>query len=396
MRRKLCFSVVVVVLLAAGAALALNLGEVLLKTVATGVVVNAVAGPADTALNKLTANGGLPVGVKTKVVPVLSMGEKGYVGMAQVAGSDSLVGKTKAVVQLETAFDNKQYRIKVLMPMDSQNPIGANRVRGIGVSALLDMALSHNSYQLPPSVGWNAGDVLKAGAIGYGASQYGAKINSFINGVFKNEGGSPQGATKVVPYLSFGSKAYIGMMQVAGPASAVNRVKAVWQLEQLFDSGRVRLRALVPTDSANPLQLRRVKGVGCTAVIDAMVLRAREERRYPDHYRYFASAPIFLGPNEDPHYRRPPGWDRGEKVGWIRHGTPAMPPGLARKRGPVLVTPARPGRPGLGVPRPGLEKWHEKEHEPTVRMISPGPGRGEQRGRPARGEGRGRGRGRKD
>ena len=338
MARKLLVGAVALSLLGGSAALALNLGEALVKTVATGVIVSAVAKPADKGINTLMMNHKLPVGTTTKVVPILSVGEKGYVGMAQVAGSSSLVGKTKSVVQLETAFADKQYRIKLLMPMDDVNPIGVNRVRGLGVSALLDMALSHNSYRLPPSVGWNATDVVKAGAIGYAASQYGPQINKFINTVFKNEGGLPSGETKVVPYLSFGTKAYIGMMQVAGPSREVRKVKAVWQFEQLFDSGRVRLRALVPTDSVNPLKLKRVKGVGCTAVIDAMVLRAKEERRYPAHYTYFGSAPVFVGAYEDPRYRRPPGWDRGEKVGWIKHGNRYLPPGLAKKQGaPVVI-----------------------------------------------------------
>ena len=337
MIRKLVVVAVALSLLGGGAALALNLGEALLKTVATGVIVNAVAKPANNALNTLTANRNLPLGVSTKVVPVLSVGEKGYVGMAQVAGSGSLVAQTKSVVQLETSFADKQYRIKVLMPMDDVNPIGVNRVRGLGVSALLDMALSGNAYRLPPSVGWNVTDVLKAGAIGYAASQYGPQLNTFINSVLKNEGGLPTGETRVVPYLSFGTKAYIGMMQVAGPSAQVRQVKAVWQFEQLFDSGRVRLRALVPTDSINPLKLKRVKGVGCTAVIDAMLLRAEDERRYPDHYRYFGSAPLFVGAYEDPHYRRPPGWDRGEKVGWIKHGNPYLPPGQAKKQGPSVI-----------------------------------------------------------
>jgi len=332
MKRRLVPVVVAAMLLAGGSALALSLGEVLLKTVATGVIVNAVAGSADKGLNTLLANHNLPCGTSTKVVPVLSVGEKGYVGLAQVAGSQALTDRTKSVVQLETAFLDKQFRIKLLMPMNSVSPIGAGRVRGLGVSALVDMALSHNAYKLPPSVGWNVGDVVKAGAIGYAASQYGPQLNGFINGVFKSEGSGPEGETKVVPYLSFGTKAYIGMMQVAGPAEAVRHVKAVWQFEQLFDRGRVRLRALVPTDSVNPLQLHRVKGVGCTAVIDAMLLREKDCRSHPDHYRYFEHAPIFVGAYEDPHYRRPQGWDRGEKVGWERHGSPDTPPGQSRKQ----------------------------------------------------------------
>jgi hypothetical protein len=399
MRRKLFFSVAAVVLLGAGAALALNLGEAVVKTVAVGAVVNAVAKPADQGINTLLGSRKLPLGTATKVVPVLSLGEKGYVGAAQVAGSQKLVNRTKSVVQLETSFDNKQYRIKLLMPMDSVNPVGMNRVRGIGVSALVDTALSHSAYSLPPSERFNVGDLLKAGAIAVATNQFGGQINSFINGVFKNQGGTPEGATKVVPYLSFGTKAYIGMMQVAGPAAAVGKVKAVWQFEQLFDSGRVRLRALAPCDSINPLQLRRVKGVGCTAVIDAMALRAKDRERYPDHYRYFDRAPIFVGLGEDPRWH-PPGWDRGRKEGWIKHGNPNLPPGLAKKQGPVLVVPGKPGRGRVIVPVP---QWHEKEHAPTVRLLAPKPGEGEQqrlqvrereqRGKAERGKGKGKGKG---
>jgi hypothetical protein len=329
MRTRILVAVVAVaIVVTGGAAFALNLGEALLKTVATGVVVKAVAKPADKGINTLLMNNHVPIGTDTKVVPVLSVGEKGYVGMAQVAGARSLVDQAESVVQFETSFSNKQYRIKLLMPMNSVNPIGVSRVQGLGVSALVDMALSHNAYKLPPSEGWNAGDVLKAAAIAVAASKFGPQIDDFINTVYKAQGGTPKGETKVVPYLSFGSKAYIGMMQVAGPAREVRQVEAVWQFEQLFDSGRIRLRALVPTDSVNPLKLRRVPGVGCTAVIDAMLLRAKEEQRYPTQYTYFRHAPVFVGADEDPHYHRPRGWDRGEKVGWVQN----VPPGQAKQQ----------------------------------------------------------------
>jgi hypothetical protein len=309
----------------------------LVKTVAVGAVVSAVAKPANTGINKLV--GGNGPGVSTKVVPVLSMGEKGYVGAAQVAGSPGLVAQTKAVIQIEKDFSDRQFRIKLLMPIGSTNPLNAKRVRGVGVSGLLDVALSHNSYLVPPSERWNAGDVLKAGAIALATTQFGPQINGFINTAFRSEGSTPDGTTRVVPYLDVGTKAYIGMMQVAGPASRVGKVKAVWQYDQLFDGGRVRLRALVPSDSVNPLAIHRVKGVGCTALIDAVVLRTREAQRAPDHFVYFQRAPIFVGMGEDPHYR-PPGWDRGRKVGWEKHGNPLLPPGQAKKAGPrVIVVP---------------------------------------------------------
>jgi hypothetical protein len=314
-------------------------------------------------------------------VPVLSVGEKGYVGMAQVAGSQSLVSKTKAVVQVETAFADKQFRIKLLLPMNSVNPIGVSRVRGLGVSALVDMALSRNAYRLPSSESWNPGDALKAGAIAVGVNQFGPQLNSFINSAFQSEGGLPSGTTKVVPYLSFGSKAYIGMMQVAGPAAQVARVKAVWQFEQLFDGGRIRLRALVPTDSTNPLRLVRVKGVGCTAVIDAMVLRTRDEERHPDHYGYFHHAPVFVGADEDPVYHRPAGWDRGERVGWSKHGRPGLPPGQAKRHpAPILRVPGI-KLPGIGrMPlhpsvrqEPDRPRAHGKKDKPGgARRVPPG------------------------
>jgi len=364
MMRRCAFLAFLTLCLAASAALAVSLGEAVVKTVTVGTVVNAVAQPADKGLNTLLANRNVPLGVTTKVVPALSVGEKGYVGAMQVAGSKQLVAKTKAVLQLETSWSNKQYRIKLLMPVNSVNPLNAKRVRGLGVSALVDVALSHNAYLLPASRGFNAGDVLRAGAIALGTKEFAPQINDFINSVFKNQGGTPEGATKVVPYLTFGEKAYIGMMQVAGPKAQVAKVKAVWQYEDLFDRGRVRLRALVPSDSLNPLQVRRVKGVGCTAIIDAMALRAREYDRHRDHYRYFDRAGLFVGLGEDPHWR-PPGWDRGRKTGWVKHGTPYMPPGLAKKQGP-----------------------------PAAIVIE---GRGEQhreRERPRHREGRGRGRGR--
>ena len=365
--QRMSFIWLVVLALSAGVvAQAANVGEMLVKTVAVGAVVSAVAKPADAGINKLV--GGHGPGVSTKVVPVLSMGEKGYVGAAQVAGSPRLVAQTKAVIQFEKDFADRQYRIKLLMPISSTNPLNAKRVRGVGISGLLDVALSHNSYLVPPSEHWNAGDVLKAGAIAVAAKEFSPQINGFINAAFQNEASTPDGTTRVVPYLDVGTKAYIGMMQVAGPADRVSKVKAVWQYDQLFDSGRVRLRALVPSDSLSPLTIHRVKGVGCTALIDAVVLRTREAERTPGHFAYFQRAPIFVGMGEDPRYR-PPGWDRGRKVGWEKHGNPLLPPGQAKKARPgiIVLRDAKKPKPHvILVPAP------EKERRFRVMPAPPG------------------------
>lgn len=332
MRRAIVVLVVLAVLATGGAALAVSLGEAVIKAATVGVVVNAIAGPADKAINTLTLNRKVPTGTATKVVPAFSVGEKGYVGAVQVAGSQALVNKTKAVLQYETSFSNKQYRIKLLLPMDSVNPLDTGRVRGLGASALVDVALSSNSYLLPRSVGWNTGDALKAAAIGVAVTKFGPQLDSFLDSTFKAQHATPEGVTKVVPYLSVGEKAYIGLMQVAGPAARVAKVKAVWQYEDLFDRGRVRLRVLVPSDTLNPLKIKRVKGVGCVAVIDAMVLRAQEHKRRPGDYRYFERSGLFVGPGEDPHYR-PPGWDRGRKTGW----TSDVPPGQEKRRSGGII-----------------------------------------------------------
>jgi len=391
MTRKSLAWLALALLVASGLAVAADIGEMVVKTLAVGTVVKAVAKPANDGINKLVGARNAP-GISTKVVPVLSLGEKGYVGASQVAGSKSLVGKTKAVLQFEKDFNDRQYRVKLMMPINSNNPLNAKRVRGVGITGLLDVALSHNAYLLPPSVRWNTGDVLKAGAIAVATKEFGPQINGFINTVFRNEGSLPEGATKVVPYLDFGSKAYIGMMQVAGPSAGVAKVKAVWQYDQLFDRGRVRLRALVPSDSISPLSIRRVKGVGCTAIIDAMVLRARETERYPSHYAYFRHAPLFIGLGEDPHYR-PPGWDRGRKEGWAKHGTPLLPPGLAKKESPPVVVvpgpPASPPPPGLGA-RPGRGPGEPQRERERTRLRVQEREREEEAGPPP-GKGRGKG-----
>ena len=44
-----------------------------------------------------------------------------------------------AVGQLEISWNNKLFRIKGLIPMDSVNPTSFSRVQGVGVSAVIDV-----------------------------------------------------------------------------------------------------------------------------------------------------------------------------------------------------------------------------------------------------------------
>lgn len=113
--------------------------------------------------------------------------------------------------------------------------------------------------------------LIKIFGIGYVVKQYAGPLNTFVNNLLDNRGVKVREQTKVVPVLSLGvgQASYIGAAQVSGPKAALQKVQAVGQLEGDF-SGVFRVKALVPIDSENPVSdgIRRVPGVGVTAVID--------------------------------------------------------------------------------------------------------------------------------
>ena len=86
-----------------------------------------------------------------------------------------------------------------------------------------------------------------------------------------NSGGNHEYATKVVPIISFGSGGHIGAAQVMGSSEQVARVEAVLQVEGDFNGRTFRVKALIPSDSKNPLKFSRVQGVGVSAVIDVKI-----------------------------------------------------------------------------------------------------------------------------
>lgn len=119
------------------------------------------------------------------------------------------------------------------------------------------------------AMAFDLGDALKI--LGGGAIIGGVlaePANELINTVTFNRGIATTQTTKVVPILSAGQGAKIGMAQVAGPGEAVNTCKAVLQIETTIGSS-VRANILVPIDSTNPFQgIRRVQEVGVSAIID--------------------------------------------------------------------------------------------------------------------------------
>lgn len=254
---------------------AASLGTEVLRGAAIGYAVKQSAGGLDKFINTVTLQKGLPSKLDTKVVPILSVGEKGYVGGAQVSGPASLVNEVKAVFQYEKAFDNGRYRIKALVPSSSLNPLQLKRVEKVGVSAIIDVALSGGLKHEYYSGKIGSGEVLRAAAVAVGVKAAAPSLNKFINTITLNK----NAVTAVVPMASIGEKAYIGGAQVASAGRIVDNVAALWQYEDLFSNGKFRVKILVPTNSSNPLKMKRIEGAGVTAVIDTSIADQQDKNR---------------------------------------------------------------------------------------------------------------------
>jgi len=126
--------------LIAGAAAAVDLGD-LIGVVGGGLIVSALGDQLNDFINTITFNKGVGVEEETKVVPIVSVGSGVAIGAAQVSGPKDVVAKTQAVAQLEVTFQDR-IRIKVLIPIDSKNPLERfRRVQKVGVSAIIDYKL---------------------------------------------------------------------------------------------------------------------------------------------------------------------------------------------------------------------------------------------------------------
>ena len=113
------------------------------------------------------------------------------------------------------------------------------------------------------------GSILKGGAIAIAIDKFGPQINSALNKLISTKGMQRNEVTKVVPILSAGNGGYAGAAQVVGPKVAVDKVKAVAQLEGEFNViGGVRLRALIPIQAKSISNMHSVPGVGVSGLID--------------------------------------------------------------------------------------------------------------------------------
>ncbi len=123
---------------------ALDLGDVLggvVKVGGIGYLVDRYSEQLNSAINSVMMKEGAGTNYATKVVPIVSIGNSGYIGAAQVIGDADQVEKVEAVGQLEISWNDKLFRIKGLIPMDSKNPLKFSRVQGVGVSAIIDVRL---------------------------------------------------------------------------------------------------------------------------------------------------------------------------------------------------------------------------------------------------------------
>lgn len=116
------------------------------------------------------------------------------------------------------------------------------------------------------------GDVVKVGGVAFVVDKFGSQINDFVNKLTANHNAGTTEATAVVPILSLGGGGYIGAVQVIGAKANVDKTKAVVQIEGNAVFGKnIRVKALVPVGSKTTSNIKRIYGVGVSAIIDIRI-----------------------------------------------------------------------------------------------------------------------------
>ncbi|MHB0998277.1 MAG: hypothetical protein ACYC27_03445 [Armatimonadota bacterium] len=261
-----------------------------LRAAGIGLLVSETGPELNKFVNTVTFQRKVPIGLDTKVVPILSIGEKGYVGAAQVAGPASYVRTVKAVWQYEDNFSNNEFRLKILVPSASLNPLQLKKVQKVGVTAIIDVSLDGRWKGQSVSNSVDGGDILKAGVVAVAINAASNPLNKAINAVTKGMNSN----TKVIPLLTIGNKAYIGGVQVSGSAALVKSAKNAFQFEELFDGGKYRVKIIVPSSSSNPLKFSRIKGIGITALIDTSIADQERIRNREREWRSYTARPVSL------------------------------------------------------------------------------------------------------
>jgi hypothetical protein len=125
-----------------GVVAAAQLGSIV-KGGAIAVAVDKFGREINDAINAATGQKKAGTSQATKVVPILSIGDGGYIGAVQVTGSKRLVERVRAVAQIEARFRAiGGVRIRALVPVSTKTPHKKiERVSGVGVSAIVDFKL---------------------------------------------------------------------------------------------------------------------------------------------------------------------------------------------------------------------------------------------------------------
>lgn len=280
-RLSVCIALALVICCAsiAGPVAAAEFTTKIFRAAAIGAAVTAIAPQLDKFVNTVSLQK-LPAGTATRVVPILSVGEKGYIGAAQVAGPSAYVNQVKAIWAYEDNFSSNEFRLKILVPSGSLNPLQLSRVQRVGVTAVIDVALDGRWKGETISRSIGSGDIIKAGAVALAINAAADPLNRAINVVTRGSASS----TRVVPIISVGEKAYIGGVQVSG-GSGVSAVKAAFQYEAVFDTGKYRAKVFVPASSINPLAFKRVAGIGISAIIDTSIAQQEQVRQREQSWR---------------------------------------------------------------------------------------------------------------
>jgi hypothetical protein len=133
-----------VVCLTAGVIAGAQLGSVI-KGGAMVLVVDKFGKDINKGINGLMGQKGVTQTAATKVVPILSVGDSGYIGAVQVSGPKASVDKVQGVAQIEGRFKVpvvSGLRLKAMIPVSTKTPHkGIDRVEGVGVSAIVDIKL---------------------------------------------------------------------------------------------------------------------------------------------------------------------------------------------------------------------------------------------------------------
>lgn len=134
----------------------------------------------------------------------------------------------------------------------------------VGVLSVGMVAGSVNALKL--------GDLIKVGGIVYIVDKFGSQINNFVNKLLAKNDLAVEESTKVVPILSVGEGGYVGACQVTGPKEAVEKCNCVIQYEDDTVLGaKIRVRALVPCETRSIKNVKRLKGIGISTLVDIKI-----------------------------------------------------------------------------------------------------------------------------